>query len=140
MATLTAEKAYLQVASHAENIKNDEHQRVKTCSPGDSWAQGDLLLVCLESLPRGCEKIADPQQQSQLAPGNTQGSRHVLASSEGVTQYRLSDATPLDGPILECRQGITIEHPEHGNVSLPAGVWGVVYQRAYAEELRRVQD
>ena len=135
--TITAEKAYEQVASHAEKIKNDEHQTVETCSPGDAWAQGDLLLVCLDSLPKGCERIAKPD--AQLAPGSTQGSRHVLASS-GVTQYRLADATPLDGPILESTVPLTVTHPEHGDVTLPAGVWAVVYQRAYADKLRRVQD
>lgn len=138
MATITATTAYLQVKQHAEKIRNDEAQRVQTCSPGDAWAQGDLLLVCLDKLPRGAKPVNKTSRQ--LAPGTTQGSRHCLDSLDGLTLYTLDDATPLDGPVIHAEREFTVEHPEHGDVTLPAGVWGVVYQRAYAEELRRVQD
>lgn len=138
MATMTAAKAYRQVAGHAEKIKNDEPQRVATCSPWDGWPQGDVLLVRLDALPDGCKKIARPDRQ--LAPGTTQGSRHCLDSLAGVTLYRLADPTPLDGPVILAEREFTVEHPEHGDITLPAGVWGVVYQRAFADEIRRVQD
>jgi hypothetical protein len=54
--------------------------------------------------------------------------------------FRLLDATVLDGPILKSANPIEVDHPEHGNVKLPAGVYGIVYQRQYADELRRVAD
>ena len=138
MPTITARGAYEQVVSHAESIKNNEPQRVETCSPGDSWAQGDLLLVCLDKMPADCMRL--PKQERQLAPGTTQGSRHCLDSLSGITLYQLSSPTPLDGPVIMSDREVTVEHPEHGHITLPAGCWGVVYQRAFADELRRVQD
>lgn len=138
MATVTATKAYREVLKHAENIKNDDAQRVETCSPGDAWAQGDVLLVSLEKMPTGCTAIDKPELQ--LAPGTTQGSRHCLDSLAGIALYRLANPTPLDGPVIKAVREFTVTHPEHGDIALPAGVWGVVYQRQFADELRRVQD
>lgn len=138
MATMTAKKAFGELHTHAECIKNDEHQTVATMSVGDSWAQGDIALVMLSEVPKGCvrEKVAD----LQLAPGTTQGSRHCLESLDGITVWRHQSPTPLDGPILDAPNGLRVNHPEHGDISLPAGVYAVVYQRQFAEELRRVQD
>ena len=134
----TAENAIADIQRHAETIRNDEAHTVATASPGDTWAQGDLGIVCLKKLPAGSR--AEPNPIPQLAPGSTQGSRHCLTDLSAVNLYRAHDATPLDGPIIEAPTGCTITHPEHGDVTLPPGIYGVIYQRAYADELRRVQD
>lgn len=133
----TAVNEFRTIKQHAEIIKNDETHRIETCSPGDSWAQGDLLIVALDAVPKNCKPT---KVERQLAPGTSQGSRHFLASLEGVEMFTLDDATPLDGPIVKTAKPCEIEHPEHGNIVLPAGVYGVIYQRQYAEELRRVVD
>ena len=134
----TAVNEFRAIKKHAESIKNDETHRIETCSPGDAWAQGDLLIVALDGVPKDAQAVK--QVERQLAPGTTHGSRHCLVSLEGVSMFTLKDATALDGPIVEAKQGCEIDHPEHGNVILPPGVYGIVYQRQYAEELRRVQD
>ena len=138
MATVTARKAFGEIARHAEKIKNDEHQTAGEMSVGDAWAQGDIALVRLEAVPNNAVRVKSPSPQ--LAPGNTQGSRHVLESLTGVTVYTLADPTALDGPILDCPKGCTVTHPEHGWVTLRPGVYGVVYQRQLADDLRRVAD
>lgn len=135
--TINATTAYRAIKTHAEEIKNDELQRVETCSVGDAWAQGDVLLVCLEAVPQGAERV---KTERQLAPGTSQGSRHLLDALGGIVMYRLPNPTPLDGPVIEAERRFVVTHPEHGDISLPAGVWGVVYQRQFAEELRRVAD
>jgi hypothetical protein len=84
--------------------------------------------------------VQERKPSLQLAPGTSQGSRHCLESLEGITVFRLADQTPLDGPILEAPSGLRVNHPEHGDVTLRPGVYAVVYQRAFAEELRRVED
>lgn len=137
-ATLTPARVLNCLQKHAERIKNDDEHRVETMSPGDAWAQGDLLLLCLDKVPDGAVPLGDPSEQ--LAPGDTQGSRHCLAALERITIYRLAGATPLDGPVIDAPDGCRVNHPEHGDVTLPPGVYGIVYQRAYAEELRRVLD
>jgi hypothetical protein len=138
MKTLTAEKEFTRIQRHAEKIANDAAHEVVTASPGDMWAQGDIGLICLKGLPEGC--VVDTRPVAQLAPGMTQGSRHCIADIMSVRLHRLADPTPLDGPIIEASEGFTVTHPEHGDVSLPAGTWGVIYQRAYADDLRRIQD
>lgn len=136
--SLTAERSLEQITSHAEAIKNDEHQVAGEMSVGDVWAQGDVGIVRLESLPEGCTPIAEPSLQ--LAPGNTQGSRHCLESLEGVRLFQLSNPSPIEGPVVDAPNGMRVNHPEHGDVSFGPGVYGVVYQRQYAKELQRVQD
>lgn len=135
---LTAQKSYERIVSRAEAIKSDDHHRVETMSTGDAWRQGDVYLVALRGIPAGVQRVDKPELQ--LAPGTTQGSRHCVESLAGIKIYRAGSATPLDGPIIDAPQGCRVNHPEHGDVSLPPGIYGVVYQRAYAEELRRVQD
>ena len=138
MKTITAKKALTQIQTHAEKIKNDDAHVIETCSPGDMWAQGDVGILCIESVPAGATLIEKPSRQ--LAPGTTQGSRHCIADMATVRLYRVADANPLDGPVIDAPHGVTVEHPEHGDISLPSGVYAVIYQRAYADELRRVQD
>jgi hypothetical protein len=135
---MTVRRAFGELSKHAEKIKNDEHQTAGEMTVGDAWAQGDLALVLLDAVPGGA--TVDPCPQLQLAPGTTQGSRHCLESLEGISVYRHADPTPLDGPILDAPPGLRVNHPEHGDVTLRPGVYAVVYQRAFADELRRVQD
>lgn len=139
MSNLTAEKSLGRVQSSAESIRNDEPQRFsEAASAGDVARQGDVYLEKLVGVPSGC--TVEEKPSAQLAPGTTQGSRHIIDSLEGVTVYRLANPTPLDGPILDLSTERTITHPEHGDVVLPPGVYGVTYQRAFADELRRAAD
>jgi len=136
--TKNAVEAFDSIKTHAESIKNDEQQSLCNPSKGDAWAQGDLLIVCLEAVPAGAE--IDQAPKAQLAIGNTQGSRHCLTSLQGVTMYKVKSGNPLDGPVFETKNGVEIDHPEHGNLVLPPGTYGCIYQRQYAEDLRRVLD
>lgn len=138
--TTTAVSVFQEIKQAVEDIKNDEHQIAGSLSVKDGIRQGDVYIVCLPEVPEDAKRMG--QVQMQLAPGTTQGSRHILESAEGVTMYtweRFQD-NPLSGPILECKQPVRITHPEHGDWTIPEGVWHCRYQRAFAEELRRVQD
>ncbi len=139
-------KTFRAIKDTAEKIRNDEHQIVGTMSVGDAWAQGDILIVSLEHLPEHVIPIANPNVQ--LAPGNSQGSRHCLSSLDGVTMYRIASPNPLDGPILQSDHPIRVNHPEHGDVTVPAGTYAIIYQRAFERDrfatstrgLQRVRD
>lgn len=135
---VSAKRAFGELARHAEKIKSDEHQHAGEMSVGDAWPQGDIAIVLIGVLPAGAKFVERPTLQ--LAPGTTQGSRHCLESLDGLTVYTHANPTALDGPILDAPNGLRVNHPEHGDVSLRPGVYAVVYQRAFAEELRRVQD
>jgi hypothetical protein len=136
---LTAEESLLKVQTTSEQIRNDETQRFPiAASVGDTARQGDLYIELLAAVPKGANVIVNPSPQ--LAPGTTQGSRHILDSLEGVSMYTLDMPSVLDGPILALAIERTVTHPEHGDVVLPAGVYGVTYQKQHADELRRVAD
>ncbi len=128
-----------KIRSSVEQIKNNETQRFPSAaSHGDAFRQGDLYITCLNEVPEGA-KLKPTDYNAQLAPGDTQGSRHCLSHSN-VKMYTLAAPTALEGPVLEVTEEVTVTHPEHGHVVLPEGIYGITYQRSYAEELRRVQD
>ena len=103
----------------------------------EALRQGDIYVTRLRELPADLQKY----EGNQLAPGNTQGSRHVLVSKADVKLHARKSANALQGPVIEAPTGFEIDHPEHGNLDITqGGIYAVTYQRAHAEELRRVAD
>lgn len=137
---LTATKALKDIQERAETIKRDGLQRFpEAASVGDAARQGDVYFVLLAGVP---EHVTEVVPMSQLVPGTTQGSRHILDSLSGVRMFTRSDATELVGPVLLLETERTVTHPEHGDMTLPAGCYGVIYQRNLdaEERQRRVLD
>ena len=99
--------------------------------------QGDLYFSRLAAVPPGVHPW--PFAHGQLAPGTTQGSRHIVDLTQ-VRLWVLPHPTPLEGPVIEAPAGCVITHPEHGDHIYPPGVYQVTFQRAYATELRRIAD
>ena len=104
----------------------------------DFTRQGDVYFWKLDGVPKVAMLVKSPS--AQLAPGNTQGSRHCIADLASVKVYRLANPNALQGVVIDAPNGVEITHPEHGHHQLGAGTYAVTFQRAYAEELRRVQD
>lgn len=137
-----------KAAEHVERIVNDASKLLETFSAGDVSHQGDLIIVGIKSLPAS----AKPRENRQLADGNTQGSRHVLArgtvynaSPEEVAELiRQATKEWVDaryvGPVFvspDRPSADDLTHPEHGNQGFPAGtVCAVVYQRNLDAEER----
>jgi hypothetical protein len=114
-------------------------QRYGTLSTGDWHAQGDVMFIKLDAVPEG-SKPSKPV--AQLAPGTSRGSRHVIKQADlpKVNFFKVPKANALQGPILEVEQEVEVEHPDHGHVILPKGVYSVRYQRLYAPKISRVVD
>jgi len=128
----------LKKVQSSEVIISDETQRFPdAATDGDGFRQGDVYIWKRDKLPMNVTKT---KCVLQLAPGTTKGSRHCLDSSDGATMFVVDDADALQGPWLKLDCERTVTHPEHGDVVLPAGCYEITYQRAYADELRRVQD
>lgn len=153
MKTLTAQKAIAAVQTAAEQIRNDETAAVGTVSVGDVVRQGDLYVVAIGGLPATLRPIAE----RQLAPGISQGSRHILKGEceifepdkqhamalivRALAPKKVELHEVLIGPVFRTIGEVEIDHPEHGNRVLPAGeCFAVVYQRALADEVRRQVD
>lgn len=105
---------------------------------GDYYRQGDIYIQ-RQSAPQ-VKLIAG--KESQLAPGNSSGSRHVItaATRRNCQVYSRSGGGALNGPLLECTGPVEIGHPEHGHVTIPPGWYAITYQRQLADELQRVED
>tara|TARA_Y100000310_G_scaffold213286_1_gene214204 strand:- start:8310 stop:8723 length:414 start_codon:yes stop_codon:yes gene_type:complete len=129
-----------KVKESAEKIKNDEPQRFpEAASNGDAFRQGDIYITKISGVLASKHRLVD-QPAAQLAPGTTRGSRHILDSLDGVELYIVKDADALTGPLVVTLKERVVTHPEHGDVILPPGCYAITYQRAYADELRRVAD
>lgn len=131
-----------------EAIINDEPKLLEGFSTGDVSHQGDIMIVGIAALP----KSAKPRKERQLADGNTQGSRHVLARGEVfdcspdevVAAIRKANGCAVEaqyiGPVFVSPASPTandLTHPEHGDQGFPAGqVCAVVYQRNLDAEQR----
>lgn len=122
-------------------VADDSVRVVPQMEPGNYIPQGDVNLFVIDRLPTNA---IPAKPQSQLAPGNSKGSRHCIREScmQNVEFYKVDrTSNPLQGPILLFTGPVIIEHPEHGDQTWPAGTVMVVgYQRSYAEELKRQQD
>ena len=147
------------IRAAAEAVQSDETQAVGTMSPGDMIRQGDVMIVCLTGTK---VKLGNGITDRQLAPGTSQGSRHVLEGgceifaaadkSALIRQiHKIAPATkallspdrdePLIGPIVRTKGECEITHPEHGNWRVPGGeTLAIVYQRAFSDQVRRQED
>lgn len=150
--TVATKSAYELVRAH-EAILRDEHERVEL-GIGDAYPQGDVIFARVDKAP----KKAKPYAGRQLAPGDTQGSRHVAEGDVELytpnedaalkTLHRLfpktrSHEVQFLGPIVQASGDWTATHPEHGDRTFPPGVYQVIYQRSYAayeQEIRRQED
>jgi len=129
MKTCTMER----IEKHADNIKlgnekvkpGEAARFTEASVAGDCLAQGDLYLCIYEGKPpTGYVLVEKPtEQDKQLVPGNTQGSKHCLDSLDGVKLYRPENWTgdDLRGPLLVLSEERTVLHPTHGDVTIPAG-------------------
>lgn len=141
MTTKTAPQVFEAIQRESKRHRADV-RHVASMSPGECARQGDVYLTMLDRLPA---QLGKKTEQRQLAPGTTQGSRHIVAASCGATIYEpAAGASALLGPVIDSPGRLLVEHPEHGHLDLPRGVYQATFQRDYAkeraDEIRRVAD
>lgn len=128
-----------QILNHGKANADDSLKVVANVKPWQHSSQGDVDFVKLPHIPPTaieCDSVI------QLAPGTSKGSRHCirLIDIPNIRFWKLRNPNQLQGHILECLKPIVVEHPEHGNQELEAGIWFVKFQRQHAIELKRIQD
>lgn len=132
MTTMTAAQAHEAIASVPPM---PDTRIVDAIAVGQAIRQGDVYLLRIERPAALGAMIAD----RQLAPGTTQGSRHVLGDGPGIHAGGSDD--PLLGPVIIADERFVLAHPEHAHFSLPAGCYQVRYQQDLREaERRAVRD
>jgi len=98
---VTVSKTLSDIAAAVEAIKNDGLQHFpEAASVGDAVRQGDVYIQLIDDADIAAagplfKKMVTPVLQ--LAPGNTKGSRHCLASADGVEMWEptLTDESVL---------------------------------------------
>ena len=137
----TATQTFEAIQSHGAENSNDSTLVVtaELLGQADYIPQGDINIWPLEKMP---PRVKATHPDCQLAPGTTRGSRHCIAAANmgKVEFFKLSDPNPLQGPILRFSDAVRIEHPEHGDIVFPPGIYFVSYQRRHADEIKRIQD
>jgi hypothetical protein len=122
------------------------------------FRQGDVLIVMVDSLPKGA--VAKPRDNGRvvLAYGEVTGHCHAITERKCV-HYDAPDAvsaaeallasvgmkrqlTAENAPtFLELAVEAPLQHEEHGTIKLPVGTAVVIRQREYSPtELRSVVD
>ena len=102
--------------------------------------QGDVLLVPAEAVPDGARLVRRDAGRVVLAYGEVTGHAHAIRS----TATRLVEAG--GERYLVTSDTVTLEHEEHGPISVAPGTYRVVIQREYAPaeiesaSFRRVVD
>ena len=117
-------------------MADNETRYVRQMDVGQVIRQGDIYVT---RLPDGTQ-LGKETTQRQLAPGSTNGSRHVI---DGDTHVVSRNGNALIGPVFRVDgDQCEISHPEHAHVVIfQRGVYGVTYQRDFAQEERtRVND
>jgi hypothetical protein len=115
------------------------------CSENDAIWQGDLQIVISAKPETGMVKLEKKDVTVQLVPGNTQGAKHCLDTRD-VEMWVPKDwnEESLMGPWVKASKDVTIIHPTHGAVKVPAGMaFQCYYQKEWNKEEakeRRARD
>ncbi len=79
--------------------------------------------------------------QAQLAPGATRGSRHIINPESKCVLYRKRERDVAEGPVVEAISDLQVDHPDHGTVILPPGLYQIRYQRQIDDgQIHRMVD
>ncbi len=95
------------------------------------YRQGDVLLVQVDEMPAGAEKL----DHTIVARGEATGHNHAFAPG-AATLFQSADRV-----FVLAEQPAALTHQEHGIVVVAPGVYEVRIQREYAPQaVRRVAD
>jgi hypothetical protein len=101
----------------------------------EHYRQGDVLLVKVDSVPKGATREKNNEDSIVLAYGETTGHAHRLKAT-GVLAYQWQGDR-----LIEVTETSALTHEEHSPITLVPGVYKVVHQREYTpERINRVVD
>lgn len=126
-----------KVTSSAQfNIEDERF--IKKMEIGQVVRQGDVYIHSVEAN----HKHGEVAKNNQLAIGNSKGSRHYAESPAKVYEGNTLPSwcnNSFMGPCVVSDHRFTVSHPEHANISLPAGTYQITHQLD-ARTLERVKD
>lgn len=94
------------------------------------YRQGDVMLICVDSIPAGGSPVARDKGRIVLAYGEVTGHAHAI-EEEQVTMYEVDEALRY----LDVQLEAFLRHEEHGVIALAPGFYRVVRQNEYTPEV-----
>lgn len=114
------------IQEFALNLAVKETRTVESMEVGQWARQGDVYIERINALSGWT-----PTTDRQLAPGTTQGSRHMVVGDVTVCECPNTATVArgrLAGPQIEAKEAFRVGHPEHADMELPAGTYQIWYQ------------
>jgi hypothetical protein len=141
MQLLDPQQAHQKIEDYAKKSSKNVRRFEQPFKIGKWARQGDIYFIAIASLPKDTVRIGITSIKYQLAPGTTQGSRHMLHNGNHLTLFKDRLPSVLSGGYIKATDRCYISHPEHAHVDLPAGLYSVTYQQDLAaSEIRAVRD
>ncbi len=111
-----------------QSLKEDKME------PNPIWRQGDVLIRKINKLPDGKRR---KRPTGHALEGEATGHVHRILELEQAEVLEIGEG--LFVSVGE--QGVSLIHPEHHTIELPAGDFEITRQREYfPDEIRNVQD
>lgn len=116
--------------------------------------QGDIALLAIGSLPKGCTKVSQklnssereaygyhPEKGLVLAQGESRNHFHAFRETEKVEMYELA-ANDNKRLFLVVNNTTALSHEEHDPIEFKPNVYELFFQFEYTfeEEYRRIAD
>jgi hypothetical protein len=102
------------------------------------FRQGDVLIVPIDRMPSGLQRLARANDSVVLAYGEATGHAHAIRAA-GVALFRdpKRDAMFI---LVAGASPVALEHPEHGTIHIPPGDYRIIRQREYFPDSNRIVE
>lgn len=99
--------------------------------------QGDVLMLRVDKLPKGCKKLAHDKRGVVLAEGEHTGHHHRIENEGGVALMEAPNGVRF--MVNDTGKPVTVTHEEHKPVTVSPGIWqiGQVREKDWFSEMVR---
>jgi len=102
------------------------------------FRQGDVLIVPIERMPCGLQRLACANDCVVLAYGEATGHAHAITAA-GVALFRDPEREAMFMQVAGASPA-ALEHPEHGTIHIPPGDYRIIRQREYFPDANRIVE
>jgi hypothetical protein len=104
-------------------------------------AQGDLLIVRCNGIPKNATPVEHEEGRLILARGESTGHHHSFAVGPQIALFRDNGAGSNAPLYFTASVPVSLEHQEHSTINFAPGTYKVLRQRTMRSGLaRRVED
>ena len=93
------------------------------------WRQGDVLIERVDEIPRSAGRL----EHVVLASGDTTGHSHRIKDRRTAQMFLMGRGLRAVFFLEVTAEEAKVEHPEHGPIVLPRGMYRVWRQREFGE-------